>query len=46
MISKKLSSDNLDIIFFDLSKKWETYNKKKIPENVENSGNNQNNTMF
>ncbi len=39
MISKKLSSDNLDIIFFDFNKKWESYNKKKMIENSENLGN-------
>ena len=39
MISKKLSADNLDIIFFDLNKKWELYNKKKNPEKLENPGN-------
>lgn len=38
MISKKLSSDNLDIIFFDFNKKWESYNKKKMIENSENLG--------
>jgi hypothetical protein len=38
MVSKKLSTDNLDIIFFDLNKKWESYNKKKMLENVENTG--------
>jgi len=38
MISKKLSTDNLDIIFFDLNKKWESYNKKKMLESIENTG--------
>lgn len=28
--------DNLDIIFFDLSKRWELYNRRKVnPENSE-----------
>ena len=39
MISKKLTSDNLDIIFFDFNKKWESYKKKKMIENSENLGN-------
>ena len=38
MVSKKLSADNLDIIFFDLNKKWELYNRKKMPEKNENTG--------
>lgn len=29
MVNDKFSADNLDIIFFDLNKKWELYNRKK-----------------
>ena len=29
LISEKLTADNLDILYVNLNKKWEAYNKKK-----------------
>ena len=34
LVNENTTSDNLDIIFFDLSKKWELYNRKKNVENI------------
>lgn len=34
LVNDKFSSDNLDIIFYDLSKKWEFYNRKKSGEHI------------